>query len=105
MNVIDRVRIFIRAHHKAFAAAVFVLAVVMWGAVAASAWFARDILSGLPRREALREVSTMAQATTLLDVHNKPAFTIYREQRIEMPLARVLPHLVRAVIAVEDQRF
>ena len=105
MKFIDRVRIFIRAHHKAFAAAVVVLAVIMWGAVAASAWFARDILSGLPHREALREVSTMAQATTLLDVHNKPAFTIYREQRIEMPLARVSPHLVRAVIAVEDQRF
>jgi 1A family penicillin-binding protein len=81
------------------------LSIVLWGGVAGSAWFARDILAGLPGREALREVSTMAQATTLLDVNDKPAFTIYREQRIEVPLERVSPHLVRAVLAVEDQRF
>ncbi len=47
----------------------------------------------------------MAQATTLLDVHGTPAFTIYREQRIEVPLAAVSPRLIRAVIAIEDQRF
>ena len=47
----------------------------------------------------------MAQATTLLDAHDQRAFTIYREQRIEVPLARVSPHLVRAIVAVEDQRF
>ena len=105
MKLTDRVRQFIRAHHRAFAVAVVMLAIVMWGAVAASAWFTRDILAGLPHREALREVSTMAQATTLLDVHDKPAFTIYREQRIEIPLDRMSPHVVRAVLAVEDQRF
>ena len=32
-------------------------------------------------------------------------FTIFKEQRIEVPLARVSPHLRRAVIAIEDQRF
>ena len=47
----------------------------------------------------------MAQATTLLDAHDQRAFTIYREQRIEVPLSRVSPHLVRAIVAVEDQRF
>jgi penicillin-binding protein 1A len=105
VKVSDRLRRFIRAHHQAFAIGVVTLSIVLWGAVAGSAWFARDILAGLPAREALRGVSTMAQATTLLDVHNKPAFTIYREQRIEVPLDRMSPHLVRAVLAVEDQRF
>jgi 1A family penicillin-binding protein len=77
----------------------------MWAAVGAAAWFAGGILTGLPDKDALRGVSTMAQATTLLDVHDKPAFTIYREQRIEVPLERISPHLIRAMLAIEDQRF
>lgn len=47
----------------------------------------------------------MAQATTLIDVKGRYAFTIFREQRIEVPLSRVSPHFISAVIAVEDQRF
>jgi penicillin-binding protein 1A len=105
VNIPDRVRHVIRAHHRVFAGAVVALAIAMWGAVGAAAWFARDVLTGLPDREALRGVGTMAQATTLLDVHDKPAFTIFQEQRIEVPLARVSPHLVKAVLAIEDQRF
>ena len=81
------------------------IAVVMWGAVAGAAWFARDVLTGLPDRAALRGVGTMAQSTTLLDAHDRPAFTIFQEQRIDVPLSRVSPHLVRAMLAIEDQRF
>ena len=47
----------------------------------------------------------MAQATTLYDVHGRPAFTIFKEQRIAVSLDRVSPHLVHAILAVEDQRF
>jgi penicillin-binding protein 1A len=47
----------------------------------------------------------MAQATTLLDARDQRAFTIYREQRLEVPLTRISPHLARAIVAVEDQRF
>ena len=47
----------------------------------------------------------MAQATTLFDAADRPAFTIYKEQRIEVPLQKVSPHLVRALVAIEDQRF
>jgi penicillin-binding protein 1A len=60
---------------------------------------------GLPDEAALRDIGAMAQSTTLLDVHDRQAFTIYREQRIEVPLARISPHLIDAVLAVEDQRF
>src|ERR1051326_1401703 len=47
----------------------------------------------------------MAQATTIYDAHDAPVFTIYREQRIEVPLQRISPNLVKAVLSVEDQRF
>src|SRR5205807_7394510 len=33
------------------------------------------------------------------------AFTIYQEQRIEVPLAEVSPNLLHAIVAIEDQRF
>src|SRR5688572_25336798 len=78
---------------------------MVWVAVGSAVWFARGVATDLPDRSALHSIGTMAQSTTLYDVHNKPAFAIYREQRLEVPLARVSRHLVRAIVAVEDQRF
>lgn len=68
-------------------------------------WFAYDITSGLPDQNALRGLGTMAQATTIFDRADKPVFTIYKEQRIEIPLDRMSPNFIKAVISVEDQRF
>ena len=47
----------------------------------------------------------MAQATTLFDASDKPVFTIFKEQRIEVPLSRVSQNLIKAVVSVEDTRF
>ena len=47
----------------------------------------------------------MARATTVFDASGAAAFTIYKEQRIEVPLSRVSPHLISALVAIEDQRF
>ena len=82
-----------------------VLAVVTWGATGAIAWFSWELTSGLPDRDGLRRLGDMAQATTIFDLQGRHAFTIYKEQRIEVPLGRVSRHLVRAVLAIEDQRF
>ena len=95
----------LRAHRTLFLAAIVVLCVGIWAAVAGAVWFAHDITTGLPDDAALRGVQTMAQATTLLDVHDQPAFTLALEQRIDVPLSRVSKNLVNAVIAIEDQRF
>jgi penicillin-binding protein 1A len=88
-----------------FAGAVAVLAVCLWTVAGLSAWVLHDIVTSLPDNTAIRQVGTMAQATLLLDANDDPAFTIYQEQRIEVPLAGVSPHLVKAIIAIEDQRF
>ena len=84
---------------------VLALALLMWTATGAIVWFLGAVLTGLPDEVAVRGVGAMSRATTLLDVHDRPAFTIFKEQRIEVPLARMSPHLVGAIIAVEDQRF
>ena len=63
------------------------------------------MLSGLPGRDELRTLGEMPQATTLYDVHNRPVFTIFKEYRIEVPLSQISPHLRKAIVAFEDQRF
>ena len=63
------------------------------------------LFSGLPGRDELRTLGEMPQATTLYDVQNRPIFTIFKEYRIEVPLSRISPHLRRAIVAFEDQRF
>ena len=81
------------------------VSMLIWTGVGASAWMLHDVVNGLPDNAALRRVGTMAQATLLLDAHGKPAFTIFSEQRIEVPLSQMSRHLVQAIVAVEDQRF
>ena len=68
-------------------------------------WFTFDITAGLPDRQAIRGLGDMAQSTTIYDIHDRPAFTIFKEQRIEVPLERISPNFIDAVISVEDQRF
>jgi 1A family penicillin-binding protein len=83
----------------------FGVAVAMLIAITASVVFVVSILRDVPDRDALRGIGTMAQATTLLDASNQHAFTIFREQRVEVPLSQVSKRLVDAILAIEDQRF
>jgi 1A family penicillin-binding protein len=69
------------------------------------AWFAYDLTADLPDREAMRGIGNMAQATTIYDSADQPAFTIFKEQRIDVPLEKISPNLINAVLSVEDQRF
>ena len=68
-------------------------------------WFSYDVTAGLPDRNAVRGIGDMFQATTLFDSKDQPVFTIFKEQRIEVPLEKVSPNLIKAVVSVEDQRF
>src|ERR1043166_8634300 len=94
-----------RAHPREFRAAVITSSSLTLLVFAAFIWLAYDVLHGLPSNAQLRDISAMAQANTLYDKDNKPAFTIYQERRIETPLSDVSPNLVHAIIAIEDQRF
>ncbi len=40
-----------------------------------------------------------------MDRRGRPAFTFYSEQRIDVPIDQVSPHMVNALVAVEDRRF
>jgi 1A family penicillin-binding protein len=82
-----------------------VLAMVLFFAGGWLAWFAWDLTRGLPTRQALGGIGDMLLSTTIFDARDRPVFTIFKEQRIEVPLNKVSPNLVKAVIAIEDQRF
>jgi penicillin-binding protein 1A len=93
------------AHPRAFRSALMTSVVFSCLLVVGLAWGTRVIVTSLPDRNAIQGMGVTAQATTLVDLHDRQAFTIYQEQRIDVPLSRVSPHLLRAIVAIEDQRF
>ena len=94
-----------RAHRRAFVATTTTLVLVFWTLLVLAAWLFAGVFNGLPDEKALRGVGAMAQATTIYDAYDRPAFTFFKEYRIEVPLSRMSPHLIDAILAVEDQRF
>jgi len=93
------------ARPKLLVATISVLAIILFTGAASTAYFAYDLTSGLPDRQALRGMGDMVQSTTIFDATDRPAFTIFKEQRIEVPLEKMSPNLINAVLSVEDQRF
>lgn len=81
------------------------LAIALFLTAGYTAWFSYDLTAGLPDSEAVNGIGDMAQSTTLYDAEDEPVFTIFKEQRIEIPLARMAPVFIKAVLSVEDQRF
>ena len=79
--------------------------VVAAAVLGSGVWLLASARVGLPSKDAIGRMGDMAEATLVYDAHDKLAFTIFNEQRIDVPLTEVSPHLVHAIIAVEDQRF
>jgi penicillin-binding protein 1A len=95
----------LRRHPSLVLAVIATAALGVWAIVFGTIWYVRGIVLSVPGTDELRGIGSMAQATTLFDRTDRPAFTIFKEQRIDVPLARVSPHLIDAILAVEDQRF
>src|SRR4051812_17175293 len=98
--------------HRAFAGrprllvgVVALLAMLVFLAGGWAVWFSYQLTAGLPDRHALQSIGDMAQATTIFDAADQTAFTIFKEQRLEVPIESISPNLIKAVISVEDQRF
>jgi penicillin-binding protein 1A len=74
-------------------------------ALGLSEWSLYQLVSTLPSRDDLKGIGQMAQATVIYDASDRPAFSIFEEQRRDVSLDQVSPYLVSAIVAVEDQRF
>src|SRR5215831_17169197 len=92
----------VRGHHRLAAGALVLAGVLAVAVVAAGRWY---LLAGLPDETAIQRLGEMDQATVIYDVHDQLAFTVFRQQRIDVPIARVASDLIHAIIAIEDQRF
>ena len=90
--------------------------VVLIGGISAAAilfWLAAGLtlrtswrVSGeLARAATLAEIGVHPQATIVYDRRNRPVFSFYVEQRVDVPLDRVSPHMIDALLSVEDRRF
>jgi 1A family penicillin-binding protein len=81
------------------------LAIVAASGVAVSGYFLWRIASEASVAAASFTLNTGAQATTLYDTNDRQVFTLFTERRVDVPLSRVSPHLIAAVLAAEDRRF
>lgn len=86
-------------------AAFVILGVLFWTAGLSAAWLSYEIGVDIPERDAIGEMGQMDQATTIYDRHDRPVFTIFKEQRLEVGLEDVSPNVIKAVLSAEDQRF
>ena len=68
-------------------------------------WMFVALAMELPDRDGVRRIGEMEQATTIFDSRDQAVFTVFREQRVEVPLAEISPIMVKALLAIEDQRF
>jgi len=101
----DRAFLAFSRRKQAVFASLMGLIVLSWIVAVGLVWFTVDLAASMPGREGLGRVGDMAQATTLFDWRDQPAFTLFKEQRIEVPLSQVAPIARKAILAIEDQRF
>ena len=87
---------------RGVAVAVVVLAAT---AIIGGAWFVASLRTGLPTKDAIGRMGDMSEATLVYDANDKLAFTIFAEQRIDVPLSEISPNVIKAILAIEDQRF
>jgi membrane carboxypeptidase/penicillin-binding protein len=101
----ERGRQLFRRSPRVAVATMVVLGLLFWTAGLSAAWLAYDVGIDLPQRDAIGDLSQMDQATTIFDRHDKPVFTIFKEQRLEIGLNDVSKHVINAVLSAEDHRF
>src|ERR671939_181235 len=92
-----------RRYPRAVPALTISIAILPVLLLAVAVWWAASLGSGLPDGDAMRKIGDMQQATAVFDASDQLAFTIYQEQRIEVPLAKISPNLIRALLDIEDQ--
>ena len=92
-------------HPREVRAAIRGSAVLAIVCVLAAGVFLLSLSRSLPSAESLARMGEMDQATAVYDASDSLVFTIYKEQRIDVPLESMGPYVVKALVAVEDRRF
>ena len=81
------------------------MSAALWAGTAVALRAAWSVADEFAHADSLAEIGSHAQTTVVFDRHQRPAFTFFFEQRVDVPLDRVSPHMIQALLAVEDRRF
>lgn len=76
-----------------------------WAASAVLTVIAINLFFVVPGPGGIRSAADMPVSTLVFDHRDRPVFSIFREHRTTVALTDVSPHIIRAVLAVEDERF
>lgn len=76
-----------------------------WLAAAGASAVAINLLLVVPGDGGISRAAEMPVSTLVYDREDAPVFSIFKERRTTVPLARISPEVVRATLAVEDERF
>jgi penicillin-binding protein 1A len=79
--------------------------IVFWLAVAVTLRASWGMAAELAHAETLAEIGPHPQTTIVYDRQNRPVFSFFIEQRVNVPLDRVSPRMIDALLSVEDRRF
>lgn len=79
--------------------------VLFWIGAAVTMRASWGVAAELAHAGTLAAIGPHPQTTIVYDRENRPAFTFYIEQRVDVPLDRVSPHMIDALLSVEDRRF
>jgi len=86
-------------------ATVLLMSAIIWSTAAVVVRASRRAAGELADTATLASIGTHPQSTIVYDRQNNPVFMFFIEQRIDVPLDRVSPHMINAILAVEDRRF
>lgn len=77
----------------------------VWVSSSAVAVVLFNLLLVVPGPGRIRSAANMPVSTLVYDMRDRPVFNIFREHRTLVGLNQISPHMLRAVLAVEDERF
>ena len=86
-------------------ATVLLTSVLVWTAAAVTVRASWRVVRELARATPLAEIGPHPQSTVVFDRQNRQVFSFFVEQRVDVPLDRVSPRMIDALLAVEDRRF
>ena len=86
-------------------ATVLLTSAIVWTAGAMSLRASWRVSRALAHATTLAEIGAHPQSTMVYDRHNRPVFSFFVEQRMDVPLDAVSPRMIDALLSVEDRRF
>src|SRR4051794_24007016 len=85
-------------HRPGMARIRLILLVCFGVALGALAAVVLAVTHGLPDTRAIREATATDRVTMIYDAADKPLFPVFKEERIDVPLAKMSPDLIHAVL-------